>query len=136
MSRRLFITLRMMIYGKPHIHAVSSAKHYGGSPDDYLDIHQFMDSSKGAIADNRHRALTHNSWFLSVVLSEGEVIPISIAAKVAKCALDQTNHVVVSKSMKSTMRLVGVDSSKVDSILRSLLNQRALREVDMAKSDE
>ncbi len=27
-----------------------------------------MDSSKGAIADNRHRALTHNAWFLSVVL--------------------------------------------------------------------
>ena len=53
---------------KPHIHAVSSAKRYGGSPDDYLDIHQFMDSSKGAIADNRHRALTPHSWFLSVVL--------------------------------------------------------------------
>lgn len=24
-----------------------------------------MDSSKGAIGDNRHRALTHNSWFIS-----------------------------------------------------------------------
>jgi hypothetical protein len=27
-----------------------------------------MDCSKGAIADNRHRALTHNSWFLSTIL--------------------------------------------------------------------
>lgn len=53
---------------KPYIHALSSARRYGGKPEDYLDIHNFMDSSKGAIADNRHRALTHNSWFLSVVL--------------------------------------------------------------------
>lgn len=53
---------------KPFIHAQSSAKKWGGVPEDYIEIHNFMDSSKGAIADNRHRALTHNSWFLSVVL--------------------------------------------------------------------
>lgn len=55
---------------KPHIHAASSAKKFGGVAEDYLDIHCFMDSSKGAIADNRHRALTHNSWFLSTVLEK------------------------------------------------------------------
>jgi hypothetical protein len=49
---------------KPWIHAVSSSKKFGGVPEDYLPIHQFMDSSKAAIADNRHRALTHNSWFI------------------------------------------------------------------------
>lgn len=53
---------------KPWIHSLSSAKHFGGKPEDYLDIHQFLDSSKSVIADNRHRCLTHNSWFLSVVL--------------------------------------------------------------------
>jgi|SRR5581483_937799 len=53
---------------KPIIHAESSAKRWGGSPEDYIEIHNFMDSSKGAIADNRHRALTHNAWFLSNVL--------------------------------------------------------------------
>lgn len=53
---------------KPFIHAKSSARRFGGKPDDYQAIHDFMDSSKGAIADNRHRALTHNSWFLSVVI--------------------------------------------------------------------
>jgi len=53
---------------KPYIHSVSSAKRYGGKPEDYIEIHTFMDSSKGTIPDNRHRALTHNSWFLSVVL--------------------------------------------------------------------
>jgi len=53
---------------KPIFHAISSAKKFGGTPDDYIEIHNLMDSSKGAIPDNRHRALTHNSWFLSNIL--------------------------------------------------------------------
>lgn len=53
---------------KPYIHAVSSARRFGGVPEDYLEIHNLLDSSKGAIPDNRHRALTHNSWFLSTIL--------------------------------------------------------------------
>jgi len=53
---------------KPWIHALSSAKRFGGVPEDYIEIHDLLDSSKGAIADNRHRALTHHSWFLSVIL--------------------------------------------------------------------
>lgn len=53
---------------KPYIHSLSSARRYGGKPEDYLAIHNLMDSSKGAIADNRHRALTHTSWFLSTIL--------------------------------------------------------------------
>jgi hypothetical protein len=53
---------------KPWVHAESSARKHGGQPEDYLDIHELLDSSKGAIADNRHRALTHHAWFLSVIL--------------------------------------------------------------------
>ena len=49
---------------KPWIHAKNSAKKFGGEPSDYMSIHNLMDSSKGAIGDNRHRALTHNSWFI------------------------------------------------------------------------
>lgn len=52
---------------KPWIHAQSSAKKYGGKPEDYLEIHNLMDSSKSAMPDNRHRALTHNSWFLFIL---------------------------------------------------------------------
>lgn len=50
---------------KPWIHALSSVKKHGGKPEDYIDIHNLMDSSKGAIPDNRHRCMTHNSWFIS-----------------------------------------------------------------------
>ena len=70
---------------KPYIHAVSSARRFGGIPEDYIEIHNLMDSSKGAIADNRHRALTHTSWFLSVVLEKvfGVVITNSQGRKVS-----------------------------------------------------
>ena len=53
---------------KPFIHARSSARKFGGVPEDYMEIHVFMDSSKGTISDNRHRALTHNAWFIMNVL--------------------------------------------------------------------
>lgn len=51
----------------PMTHAESSARRYGGVPEDYLPIHDLMDSSKSAFPDNRHRALTHNNWFFFIV---------------------------------------------------------------------
>jgi hypothetical protein len=53
---------------KPFIHALSSVRKWGGKPEDYLPIHDLLDSSKGSIADSRHRALSHNAWFLSTIL--------------------------------------------------------------------
>jgi|CXWL01.1.fsa_nt_gi hypothetical protein len=47
---------------KPWVHAKSSARKHGGKPDDYIDIHNMMDSSKGLIADVRHRALFHHAY--------------------------------------------------------------------------
>ncbi len=47
---------------KPYVHAILSAKKYGGHPDEYLDIHEFLDSSKAHVPDMRHRALLHNSF--------------------------------------------------------------------------
>lgn len=52
---------------KPYIHAVSSARRWGGVPEDYIEIHNLLDSSKQFMADSRHRALTHNSWFIWVL---------------------------------------------------------------------
>lgn len=53
---------------KPLIHARSSAKQFGGQWTDYMEIHELMDSSKSVVATNLHRALTHNSWFISIIL--------------------------------------------------------------------
>ncbi len=46
---------------KPMIHARSSARKYGGTAEDYLAIHDFMDSSKAHVADVRHRMIFHSS---------------------------------------------------------------------------
>jgi hypothetical protein len=54
--------------GKPHQHAESSVKKFGGKVQNYLEVHILLDSSKMAFADNRHRALTHNSWFVNHIL--------------------------------------------------------------------
>lgn len=50
---------------KPHIHSQNSAKEFGGKPEDYIAIHNFLDSSKSGIATKVHRALTHNTWFIA-----------------------------------------------------------------------
>ncbi len=46
---------------KPYIHAQSSARKFGGVPEDYIAIHNWFDETKAIIADNRHRALRHHS---------------------------------------------------------------------------
>ena len=43
-------------------HAVSSARRFGGTPDDTMAIHCWLDSSKAAWADQRHRAVLHSSF--------------------------------------------------------------------------
>lgn len=45
----------------PVEHAQSSARKFGGIPDDYLAIHRWFDESKAFFADFRHRALRHHT---------------------------------------------------------------------------
>lgn len=46
---------------KPHIHSSISVRKWGGCPSDYQEIHDFLDISKMASADMRHRMLLHHS---------------------------------------------------------------------------
>lgn len=45
----------------PYHHALSSAKKWGGVPEDYQHIHDWFDASKEIWADFRHRALRHHA---------------------------------------------------------------------------
>ncbi len=69
----------------PLVHAESSAKKFGGKPEDYLAIHTWFDESKAYFADFRHRARRHHTegifmaeklFGLSIVNSEGKQIPV------------------------------------------------------------
>lgn len=52
---------------KPYIHAKASAARYGGIPEEYLFLHDFMDSTKAACADVRHRAVLHSAFGIFIV---------------------------------------------------------------------
>ena len=47
----------------PLIHSKSSVKRWGGKVEDYLPIHQLIDSPKSCMNNNTARTLTHNTWF-------------------------------------------------------------------------
>lgn len=52
---------------KPYRHARNSVKKWGGVVEDYLKIHDFIDSSKAHLADMRHRAILHSSFGIYLV---------------------------------------------------------------------
>ena len=45
----------------PYYHSVSSAKRFGGAPEDFLKIHEWFDRGKASQPDFKHRALSHHS---------------------------------------------------------------------------
>lgn len=52
---------------KPLIHAKISMKRHGGAIEDYLPIHNFIDTSKSSLPDVRHRAILHSSFGCFIV---------------------------------------------------------------------
>lgn len=42
-------------------HAQSAARKWGGTPEDYIAVEEFIDSSKKIIGDVRHRSLYHHT---------------------------------------------------------------------------
>ena len=45
----------------PNLHAKSSAKKFGGKPEDYIHLHEWMDSTKSWFGDSLHRMYRHHS---------------------------------------------------------------------------
>ena len=52
---------------KPILHAKGSVRRWGGEIQDYLPIHDFIDSSKAVMPDMRHRALLHSAFGIYIV---------------------------------------------------------------------
>jgi hypothetical protein len=52
---------------KALIHARSSARRWGGKPEDYLAIHEKIDSSKSAHAEVTHRCVFHSAFGIYVI---------------------------------------------------------------------
>ena len=69
----------------PFKHAESSARRFGGKPEDYLVIHNWFDESKSFFTDFRHRALRHHAegiflaeriFGVTIVNSDGTRVPL------------------------------------------------------------
>lgn len=45
----------------PLIHAKSSAKKFGGKPEDYIHFHEWMDETKSWLGHSDHRLFRHHS---------------------------------------------------------------------------
>jgi len=74
----------------PCFHARTSVKRWGGEEKDYLAIHDWLDSSKSAFCDFRHRALRHHSFGVfeaeqrfghSIINSAGREVPVRYIAE-------------------------------------------------------
>lgn len=69
----------------PFYHAESSARKFGGKPEDYLPIHRWFDETKESFCDYRHRALRHHAegifeaeriFGISIVNSDDQRVPV------------------------------------------------------------
>jgi hypothetical protein len=74
----------------PYHHSISSSRKWGGLPEDYQAIHDFMDSSKAHYANWRHRAILHNSFGIylaeqvfgtTITISTGKQVPVRLIAE-------------------------------------------------------
>ena len=52
----------------PYIHSKSSVKRWGGKVEDYLEIHELLDSPKSCMNNNTSRMATHNTWFVNEII--------------------------------------------------------------------
>lgn len=68
-----------------YYHAQSSARTFGGVPEDYLAIHNWFDATKESFCDFRHRALRHHAegifeaervFGVIITNSEGRKVPV------------------------------------------------------------
>ena len=69
---------------------MSSARKWGGTSDDYIEIHHWFDESKAFFSDFRHRALRHHSE--GIFLCErifGHTVTLSTCAK---CGEEKSEH--------------------------------------------
>lgn len=73
--------------GHCYHHALSSARKWGGTAEDYLPLHQWFDESKEITADFRHRALRHHAQGIfelertfgaAITISTGRVVPVRL----------------------------------------------------------
>ena len=83
-----------------YIHAQNSARHFkAGTPEDYLPIHEKIDSFKQSYGDVRHRAFFHNTqgpWLMQEIFGRYIEVEDWVTKKMRKILVREIaeNHIV------------------------------------------
>lgn len=71
-------------------HARSCVRKWGGTVDDYLPVHEWIDESSAHVNDFRHRAMRHHSFGVAqavehfgrmLTISSGKLVPVKQIAE-------------------------------------------------------
>lgn len=117
---------------KPLQHAQISQKTHGGSWQDYIEVHSFLDSSKAACAHFKHRFLLHHREGIELgALIFGETLLNSENKTI------ETRRILTEHLIEDVGRIVAVEDwardllpNKNDSFYKFLAKKRALVESD------
>lgn len=95
---------------KPYYHANASSVKFGGVPEDYIEIHNWFDQTKAHLADQRHRAVLHNSFGIFLCEQQfGDIIQMN------------------DGSFKKTTYITNSDGKKVQ--VRDIAEQHVLQDL-------
>lgn len=70
-----------------YYHSLSSARRFGGKPEDYAHLHDWLDETKAFLGDTRHRALRHHAQGIfelertfgqTIINSDGRKVPVRL----------------------------------------------------------
>ena len=70
-----------------YYHAASSANAFGGVPEDFIEIHEWFDRSRGGTSSILHRMLAHHTQGIkdavahfgsTITISTGRKVPVSL----------------------------------------------------------
>lgn len=93
----------------PYIHSKNSVKKYGGIPEDYLEIHQFIDSAKDHLGTIVHRLVLHNTFGISLAEKMcGDIVQTGTGKFV------RTNYITNSDGNKVFIRDIAQDHVRED----------------------
>ena len=71
-------------------HSLASVRRWGGTVEDFMPLHEWLDDSKRYMGDFRHRALRHHAEGIfaleerfgrTITLSTGEVVPTRLVGE-------------------------------------------------------
>lgn len=89
----------------PYYHAKSSAKKFGGQPEDYIALHEWFDQTKAHLPDARHRAVLHSSFGIFMAQQVfGEVIVRKSDGKPVPTRMLGEQHVLEDMGMIPTLQ--------------------------------